>query len=176
MFASVDAASKGRDSFVRLNGSNDVIASRRDAETTPSETLMEYASVITTDTPYLAIVKQSGTTRSGLLHRISDGVEESNSDTVDVASTTMTLGTVGADRINGNPGSFSEGDIFRIRLYNTALGGDLTGDLTGTQLGQLKDEMLLQAGGTFNLSSGLSWAPAHDLCAALDGLPLLELT
>jgi hypothetical protein len=147
MFASVDAASKGRDSFVRLNGSNDVIASRRDAETTPSETLMEYASVITTDTPYLAIVKQSGTTRSGLLHRISDGVEESNSDTVDVASTTMTLGTVGADRINGNPGSFSEGDIFRIRLYNTALGGDLTGDLTGTQLGQLKDEMLLQAAG-----------------------------
>jgi hypothetical protein len=59
----------------------------------------------------------------------------------------MTLGTVGADRINGNPGSFSEGDIFRIRLYNTALGGDLTGDLTGTQLGALRDEMLLQAAG-----------------------------
>jgi hypothetical protein len=55
----------------------------------------------------------------------------------------MLYGAVGATYSNSTAVRHFDGSIHRIRLYNTALGGDLTGDLTGTQLGALKDEMLV---------------------------------
>jgi hypothetical protein len=128
------------------------------------------------DAPLLILFSCKDGELQTLVRNVSTGAENTLANTVDVDSRTLVYGAIGTQIRGGTPSAYCEGSIHRIRLYNTALGGDLTGDLTGTQLGQLKDEMLLQAGGTFNLSSGLSWAPAHDLCAALDGLPLLELT
>jgi len=115
---------------------------------TASSAVATASSTVDDLTPYLIIVKQEGGTRSILAHRVSDGAEVSAEFAIDRAETTMLYAALGC-RLRGQVADAGwGGDIFRIRLYNQALDGDLTGDLTGTQLEVLKNEMLQQAGGT----------------------------
>ena len=145
LFGGGAASGTARFEVLRVTGTPTLITNRRDALGTENSLNVATAGNISYGTEYLAIVKQSGTTRSGLLHRISDGVEVSNSGTVDVASTTMTKAAFASDVSGGATDQYWEGDIARVWLYDSALTGDLTGDLTGTQLGELKQIMLLNA-------------------------------
>ena len=108
------------------------------------------------DDPYLVILKSE----QGVLTLSQFSIEGSlrgsvSADFSSQASITTDGLHIGATEAGGLPYS---GDIFRIRLYDYALAGDLTGDLTGTQLGALKDEMLRPAGGGNIISRfNLAW-------------------
>ena len=125
---------------------------RTDSTTTQSN---GYGSMVATDSElYLAILKVEDGVASSLLRQISDGTEVSDSDTMTV-SITPTVGSIGMfRRFAAQRAQPYNGDLFRIRLYNTALGGDLTGDLTGTQLGDLKTLMLMTSGDSLGVAVG----------------------
>ena len=140
----VDSDVVGADSdILRVTGTPTIITNRDDATNGPSITL---ASSPVYGTSYLALIKSEGGTVSGLVYDVDAGsdLDNDSSDFSSAGSITMVRGGIGCVP-RPSPTNFYEGSIHRIRLYNTALGGDLTGDLTGTQLGALKDEMLLQA-------------------------------
>ncbi|MDB4261465.1 LamG domain-containing protein [bacterium] len=129
-----------------LQSSGGTLNLRREDSLGNVSTMVSLADVA--DVPYLLIGKSESGTGSMLIRRLDTDAELSGSSAYDRASLTMNAGTIGARRVDGvGPALFFNGSIARIRLYNTALGGDLTGDLTGTQLGALKTEMLATAGG-----------------------------
>ena len=98
----------------------------------------------------LLVVKCEGGVGSVYLLDVdADSVTSGTSSIAALDAATMIYGAVGALYNGSGAANYYEGDIARIRLYNTALGGDLTGDLTGTQLGKLKSDMLARAGGSF---------------------------
>lgn len=98
--------------------------------------------------PYVLIAKlESSIASAGIWNATTKALV--GSETTSFASlnnVTFTNGGIGALYDGGSYSQFYNGSIFRIRLYDSALAGDLTGDLTGTQLGELRDEMLAPAG------------------------------
>ena len=141
----VDSDTAGADSeILRLTGTPATISNRDDGTTSRSATVVNSPSY---GTPYLTLLKSESGTLSYLTVLTDGAVVQSNAnDFSAVGSIAMVRGAIGA-RAKPSPDNFYEGSIHRIRLYNQALDGDLTGDLTGTQLEALKNEMLQQAGG-----------------------------
>jgi len=119
-------------------------ASRRD---TASVTDFWSSIAIVDNTPGLWILKSEGGVGSMLYRRLDTGTEVSTSADYSLpASATMDVAAVGA-LVRSTTSNYYNGDIARIRLYNQALGGDLTDLADGTQLALLRDEMLRTAEG-----------------------------
>ena len=121
-----------------------IFASRQDD--VPTNDVGGLTSIGTSD-PHLVIFKSEGGVSSVLSRNLTTGAETSSSSTMNSpGSVTMLYGAIG-DSYNGSAGGANfDGDIARIRLYNEALGGDLTDLADGTQLALLRDEMLREAG------------------------------
>ena len=105
------------------------------------------ASAVAGDDNYLVINRQEGTTRTIFVRKLSDGSEVSGSGTVSLGTMTATKVALGARYSNGSLSSWWRGGMYRVRLINAAVPGDVT-DYNGTEFGSLVSLMLQQAGGT----------------------------
>ena len=140
--ASVDGADVGYDLILGKDGAS-AHSSRRD-NTNFIDTLETVGGLVDGKT-YLMIVKMSGTIRQIYLKDIESGTVFTGEDLAfDTSSFTPDIARIGTQRGNGFNTKSGAFEASRIRLYNSALGGDLTGDLTGTDLGLLVDEMLTE--------------------------------
>ncbi|MEM6259694.1 MAG: hypothetical protein AAGI37_15550 [Planctomycetota bacterium] len=139
------SAGAGRDEVLRVTGAPSLQTTRRDNSSSTDSATIASSSQISYGVAYLAIIRQSGSTRSGLLCRVDNQVEVSDSGVVNVSNTVMATGAIGADVSAGSIDQFFTGDIARIRLYDSALSGDPDGDYTGTQIAELKAAMLAEA-------------------------------
>ena len=99
----------------------------------------------TTD-EYLLLVKCASNLGSVYSYRLSDGAESSGTGTINRPSITMLYGAL-FSRIEGNvDAGHAQVDIARVRLYDSALIGDLTADFSDFQFGGVKTEMLQNLG------------------------------
>ncbi len=100
----------------------------------------------TPNTGMLVFLKIEDGTMSYLLRSV-DGLDE-GSRSEDISSVTGSLALDSVHIGAAESSLYFDGSIYRIALVNHALGGDLTGDITGTQMELLLNEMLTTAGGT----------------------------